>query len=262
MATFFFGRRKTPDSEGLSADAYSRSPESIARGGHTYIQGMKSAESKTSATPGAPEPQREYLIRLQGRPLMGVLFSVSCDNCGEIYPLYVGRNFVGCEPEADVYLAEESVGVRHAVIQIRNIPTEKGRVISFSISDSDSVSGTYVNGDKLGFDKWLLRPGDIIRFGNCYEFAFQPLVADICGLRQRFDFKPVRRIMYNPDLPPLHDNDVYVPEDAPEVYPNVVGAEDEFTFYGRTRKKDTDHSAHKTVPYTSGKTILLTHDGE
>lgn len=214
----------------------------------TFIPGMKrkTDKSATSDEPAAAEslPLR---IEFQSRPVAGILYSVSRDTYGEIFPVYVGRNVIGSSPESDVYLTEETVSNRHAILLVRVIPTPDGKKhITRTISDTDSDFGTTVNDEIVSDDIMPVAPGDIIRFGNAYQFAFFPLDADALGLKQAPNFAATPRVENRPLL--SNDYMTYMmPAVDNNIYPNAVGEEDEFTFYGRTKKKKEDHSNLKTI---------------
>ena len=243
---------KTQISQGATQAAnggglYGRSSDrpGIAR---TYIQGMKRKED-VAQNPVAPQQAdpRVVDIRLQNRPVAGMLYSVSCDGCGEIFPVYVGRNTIGCQPDCDVYLTEQTVSPNHAVLLIRVIPDETGRRrVTMSLTDYDSEFGSSVDGEKLGYDRQPLSGGEIIQIGNAYKFYFVAFNADVCGLGVSRNFVPVPRVENRPVIVQNIAESFLSPFDN-EVYPNAVGEEDERTFYGRTYAKKEDHSSKKTV---------------
>lgn len=188
-----------------------------------------------------------------GRKIAGILYSVSRDGSGEIFPLYVGRNTIGSEPECDVYLSEDTVSSNHAVLLIRMIPDESGiRRPVASITDYDSDFGTFAGDCCVGFDPCPLRGNEIIRIGNSYSFIFIPLDADKFGLEQSAGFKPVPRKDVNTSGPGYESAgsqsaSFYQPAAEEEVYPSAVGVEDENTFYRRSYKQKEDHSSNKTI---------------
>lgn len=212
----------------------------------TYIPGMK---RKASGASGADQSAESQAVRidLQTRPVAGVLFSVSRDNCGELFPVYIGRNTIGNSPQSDVYLSEASVAPEHALILIRKIEMPDGsKKITMTISDTGSEFGTFVNNEELEDDIVPIKAGDIIRIGSAYNFQFVPLDADIAGLFKSTNFRATPRVENRPVV--TEDYRLYmVPRADEKVYPNVVGEEDEFTFYGRTKEKTEDHSSKKTL---------------
>lgn len=216
----------------------------------TYIAGMKPRVEKT--------PEEETLvadradkIELQTRPVAGILFSVSRDYSGEIFPIYVGRNTIGNEKECDIYLSEDTVSANHAVLLVRMLPDGNGgRVMSASITDYDSEFGSSVNGRRLGFDKQTLEGNEIITIGNSYQFLYIPLDASAIGLEPVAGFISVPRYKPQPAVMQpqfAQPSAFYTPASIEEVYPSAVGEEDEQTFYGRTYAKKEDHSSKKTI---------------
>ena len=168
-------------------------------------------------------------IRLQARPLAGALFSASADGLGELFPLYIGRNTIGNNPDCDIYLPEATVGVNHAVILIRAIPDADGLIrMSASITDYDSEFGTVVDNQPAGFDKIILRGGECIRIGHGYILLLQLFDSSIPGWGRNPAFRPAERVR---DASPGANWDLSATEE--EVYPNAVGEKDEFSFYGR-----------------------------
>lgn len=215
----------------------------------TYIPGMKRKSDGTNKAEDVAEEQTSEPLHiiLQSRPVAGILYSVSRDNCGEVFPIYVGRNLIGCEPECDVYLTEETVSPNHAVLLIRVIPLKDGgKKVTMSISDHSSDFGTAVNGEQISDDIQSISAGDIIQIGNSYQFVFIPLDAD------KYDLKPVAGFVATPRVEnrPVINNDYMaymLPPTDNTIYPDAVGEEDELTFYGRSKKAKEDHSNKKTL---------------
>lgn len=226
-------------------DFYGRS-ESNPNIKRTYIQGMKPREENKSTNESVAD-ERQVRIKLQNRPIAGVLYSVSRDVCGEMFPVYVGRNTIGSDPQSDIYLSEETVSPNHAVLLIRQICNEDGeRQVTMNITDYDSEYGTAVNGQALGYDRQTLKGNEIIQIGNSYYFLFVALDAAPYGLGQVPGFAPIPRQDSEP-APFQPINEIYMPVRNEPIYPSVVGQEDERTFYGRTYAKKEDHSAKKTI---------------
>lgn len=213
----------------------------------TYIQGMKPREEVRENEPDADAHGRVRELMLQSRPLAGVLYSVSRDFCGEIFPVYAGRNTIGSAPSSDIYLSENTVSPNHAVLLVRNITDESGkRLVTMNLTDYDSEYGTEVNGVRLGYDRETLKGGEIIRIGASYFFIFVALDPVPYGLGQVPDFHAVKRFVNRPAAVAA-PGDIYMPVPNEPVYPTAVGEEDERTFYGRTYAKKEDHSSKKTI---------------
>ena len=133
---------------------YTQSPDA-ANDNRTYIPGMKrKAETAAAGESGDAGNQQTVRIELQSRPLAGVLYSVSRDNCGELFPVYIGRNTIGCKPDCDIYLSEETVSPDHAILLIRKIGMPDGsKKVTMSIWDYESQYGTRINGERLDDDE-------------------------------------------------------------------------------------------------------------
>lgn len=217
-------------------DFYKASDANVNR---TVIQGMKPRplqETQAGPAGGEEEPsRREREIRLQDRPLAGALFSASADGLGEIYPIYVGRNTIGSSEESDLYLSEGSVAPNHAVILVRRLRGADGREVTrISITDYDSEFGTVVNGERLAYDSCQLRGGEVIQVGRAYRFLLRLFDSTLPGLGESPDFFPLERKRHEPAP---HDMLLVVEEieKEEEIFPDTVGAADEFAFYGRSK---------------------------
>lgn len=210
----------------------------------TYIQGMK---PRSEAKPDAPaDPANDKRVRhidLQGRPVAGVLYSVSQDSLGELFPVYVGRNTIGSHHESDVYLSERTVSPNHAVLLVRIIENQGQRLVTMSLTDYDSEFGTSINGVRLGYDREQLRGGEIIQIGNAYQFVFFPLDAVAYGLAQINNFVAIPRKENRPAPPSVS---IEIPREE-EIFPTSVGEAEERNFYGRSQAQKVDHSSKKTL---------------
>ncbi len=239
----------TPSSIPNVADVYA--PTQGANIRRTCIQGMS---SKPQANIGGTEDAkkgRAVRLNLQSRPLAAILYSISHDALGEIFPIYVGRNTIGSDPEMDVYLPEESVSPCHAIILIRHVPDADGNIkVTMNISDYDSQNGTIVNDTQVSYDRENLYGDEIITIGKAYRFLFIPLHGDIDGrLYVDPEFKALERKDLQDGGNVIITANLYetnTPK-AKEIYPNVVGESEEATFYGRTKPKVADNSSNLTI---------------
>lgn len=224
-----------------------------------------SASGKTVIA-GAPRPQQEQQqsqnsraasasnratndLKLQARPLAGILYSVSRLATGEIFPVYVGRNTIGNEPSCDICLPEASVSPNHALLLIRKIKLEDGTThVTMNISDPESQYGTFINDQRLEDDVEPIVAGDILQFGQAYQLLFIPVDAEQSGLIPSPYFQATERRNPEPDY--RHPQTSSAPVTPPEhtvIYPNVVGQKDEMNFYGRSVKNKEDRSSNLTV---------------
>lgn len=246
----------TPNPNGKPATSdsfYSQSSgANSAKINRTYIQGMKPrSENADARVANTDDTQQSRVtdIELQERPLAGILYSVSNDECGELFPVYVGRNVIGSSSDSDIYLTEETVSDKHAMILVRIINSEKrGKIVTMSISDNGSDFGTVVNGVTVLDDIVLLKGMESIQIGNAYKFIFIPLSADMYGLSTDTSFRPTKRIQNKPLVHSDYRNFIISAQEVDEeIYPDAVGEEHENTFYGRTKEKKEDHSGKKTL---------------
>lgn len=218
----------------------------------TVIQGMK---PKKEETPGSDKTfdgnKRITEIELQERPVAGILYSLSHDSLGELFPLYAGRNTIGSSNDCDVYLTEQTVSPKHAILLIRILDDGKGgRHVTMSITDYNSEYGTSVNGEKLDFDKVNLNGNEIIEIGNSYKFIFLRIDADAYGLKPASNFIATPRKENRPAPQQVIVEKYILPNGEnidDTIYPNSVGEQDENTFYGRTKAQKVDHSSKKTI---------------
>lgn len=132
------------------------------------------------------------------KPIMGFLYSVSRTVCGEYWPLYMGLNTIGRATTCSVRLAEATISDNHAEIVIRQMKNPDSVLVS--IRDSRSTCGTLLNGSSLGFDAQECHNGDIITFGEHYEFYFILIDAKSLGLEPRPDFIPAGNIPMQPGM--------------------------------------------------------------
>ncbi len=254
----------TPSSIPNAADVYA--PTQGANIRRTCIQGMS---SKPQGGTEDAKKGRAVRLNLQSRPLAAILYSISHDALGEIFPIYVGRNTIGSDPEMDVYLPEESVSPCHAIILIRHVPDADGNIkVTMNICDSDSQNGTIVNDTQVSYDRESLYGNEIITIGKAYRFLFIPLHGDIDGrLYVDPEFKALERKDLQDGGNVIITANLYetnTPK-AKEIYPNAVGESEEATFYGRTKPKVADNSSNLTIDNVpsagSRPTILPTNKG-
>lgn len=92
------------------------------------------------------------------RKLVGWLVTYSNDPLGMDYKIYEGRNIIGRDIECNISINDGRVSAKHAVILFR-----AGK---YSITDSQSSHGTYVNDVDIELEPRYLKDGDVIRIGN------------------------------------------------------------------------------------------------
>lgn len=225
---------------------YNRSASAVDRS-KTYIPDLYRSVAEEIADEQAQQNETE--LKLQGRTIVGALFSISRFSTGEIYPVYIGRNTIGSSEESDVCLSEESVSPNHAVLLVRAVEEDGGkRELRMYLTDYDSEYGTKVGDVALEYDKIECHDHDIISVGCNYRFLLCLFDADKYGLQVSRDFKPIQRRQRVKKV--VNNNISTIPFPNVEIQPNfptTIGEGDEATFYGRTKEQDGDHAINKTV---------------
>lgn len=92
------------------------------------------------------------------RKMVGWLVSYTLDAMGVDFKLYEGRNIIGRDPDCSISVNDNMVSGRHAVILFR-----AGK---YSITDSQSSHGTFVNDRDIDLEPCYLQDGDTIRMGK------------------------------------------------------------------------------------------------
>ena len=231
-------------------DSFYSQSANLQNDNRTFIPGMRKKGEPSPDAATAPAVRLEF----QQRPIAGILYSVSRDLQGEIFPVYIGRNTIGSSPESDIYLSEQTVSPEHGLLLVRKLRMKDGsKRETLSISDFGSDFGTAINGLPLEEDVEPIKAGDIIRIGNAYTFVFIPLDSEDLGLLKAANFAAIPRVENRPPVNTEFVAYMMPPPIGPQqqadntVYPNAVGEEDEQTFYGRTTRKNEDHSDKQTM---------------
>ncbi len=103
----------------------------------------------------AGDNQRGYR---ETRKLVGWLVSYTLNATGVDFKLYEGRNIIGRDAECNISVNDNMVSGRHAVLLFRG-----GK---YSITDSQSSHGTFVNENDIELEPCYLQDGDMIRIGR------------------------------------------------------------------------------------------------
>ena len=114
-------------------------------------------EDTIFTTPGA-SPRKQQGGYRTTRMLVGWLVSYTLDNMGVDYKLYEGRNIIGRDADCNISVNDNMVSGRHAVLLFR-----AGK---YSITDSQSSHGTFVNDNDIELEPCYLQDGDMIRMGK------------------------------------------------------------------------------------------------
>ena len=164
---------------------YSRSNRQVG----TIISGVND-DNIASQTPPAPVFTPEHK-GMSGKPVVGFLYSVSRTMAGEYWPLHIGSNTIGNNPDCDIVLGEGTVSGSHATLQVRRA-RNTGRVSAW-VSDTMSTNGTMVNDTCLGSTPVDCKNGDIITVGDNYQLYLVLIDASLLGLNVNEDFIPLTR---------------------------------------------------------------------
>ncbi len=167
--------------------AYSR-PSSQGQFKGTVYPNMESY----AGNPNMPrEPRQSVSNRVNGKPIVGFLYSISRTGVGEYWPLHIGQNLIGNTPDCDINLGEGTVSERHANLHINKM--KKPEKTEATISDLGSTNGTQVNENSVS----VARPvecvnGDIITIGENYNLLLILIDTKAIGLHLSENFIDVR----------------------------------------------------------------------
>lgn len=92
------------------------------------------------------------------RKLVGWLVTYSLDELGVDYKLYEGRNIIGRDMDCNITVNDGRMSGKHAVLLFR--------ANKYSLTDSQSSHGTFVNEEDIELEPHYLKDGDIIRMGK------------------------------------------------------------------------------------------------
>lgn len=122
---------------------------------------VETAEIATAES-AAAVPATPAAVMLDAGP---ALIGRSAPVMGRTFPLAFGRHLIGRGPDADIHLAEASVSLRHAEIELRPDGAQLVNLIS--------TNGTWVNDVEIHTTR--LESGDVIRIGRIsLEFRSPP----------------------------------------------------------------------------------------
>lgn len=92
------------------------------------------------------------------RKMVGWLVSYTLDPMGVDFKLYEGRNVIGRDIDCNITVNDNMVSARHAVLLFR-----AGK---YSLTDTQSSHGTFVNDTDIELEPYYLQDGDVIRVGQ------------------------------------------------------------------------------------------------
>lgn len=196
-------------------------------------------------------PARE--VKLQNRPVVGVLYSISAGVEGELFPIYIGRNSIGSDLSCDICLRETSVSAQHGVLLARKQMNEDGEErVTLIISDNSSRYGTCVNGESIFSEKAVCANGDVIAIGQNYVLAvalFGSLdkLSVAYGFDKMADPAPVSQAAAAAHAEPKAAAPVNELNDHSTNITNASEKDDASDFYKPTKQNSQDHYNNKTI---------------
>jgi len=113
-------------------------------------------ESEIEVTPAGKQVEKK--VYRSSRKLVGWLVTYSFDAMGVDYKLYEGRNIIGRDIDCNITVNDGMMSGKHAVLLFR--------VDKYSLTDSQSSHGTFVNGKDIELEPHYLKDGDMIRMGE------------------------------------------------------------------------------------------------
>ena len=153
--------------------------------GGTYVPGMQAKRSGVLEE----QPTASTPFQQGNRPVVGFLYSISNGGNREYWPIYVGSNVIGRDPDVDIQLNEATVSGRHAEIRVRELRTSTG--LTATIQDLGSKTGILVNEQDPGYDLVRCSNGDSIIIGRNYRMLVILIDTAAAGLSPAEEFIPV-----------------------------------------------------------------------
>lgn len=92
------------------------------------------------------------------RKLVGWLVSYTLNTMGVDFKLYEGRNIIGRDADCNITIQDPMMSAKHAVLLFR--------ANKYSLTDTQSSHGTFVNDVDIELEPCYLNDGDIIRMGK------------------------------------------------------------------------------------------------
>ncbi len=130
----------------------------VVTGPHGPTRGSRTVfgdDDEGAQNPSGCSPKKEPRY---GRKLVGWLVTYSFDELGEDYKLYEGRNIIGRDVDCNITVNDGRMSGKHAVLLFRSN--------KYSLTDSQSSHGTFVNDEDIDLEPRYLKDGDIIRMGT------------------------------------------------------------------------------------------------
>lgn len=243
----------------MDNDSFYKPSGKIKDTNRTYVPDMYrqvAAEMREEENGQNSSTLPSHVVRLQNRPLIGVLYSISAGIEGELFPVYVGRNTIGSDLSCDICLRETSVSAQHGILLARKQTNAQGdEYINVILSDTNSSYGTCVNGERLNFEKVTCADGDVINIGQNYVLVLSLFNAlDKLTVAYGFDRIPDHKIVEEApqtsipsseniiggmQMNPVDDHSNNITQDIQE--------EASVDFYKPTKQQGQDHYNNKTI---------------
>lgn len=151
-----------------TGDGFGGTKNTIMDGGQETVVGKKQGHTPEYSrtvfgddveTEGADTPPTgQKKEQRYARKLVGWLVTYSLDELGVDYKLYEGRNIIGRDMDCNITVNDGRMSGKHAVLLFRSN--------KYSLTDSQSSHGTFVNDQDIELEPHYLKDGDIIRMGN------------------------------------------------------------------------------------------------
>lgn len=130
---------------------------------------------------------QERRISIQPRVITGILYSLSRNQLGDIFPVYMGHNSIGRNKECEIRLQERTIDQKHAIIRV--VWNEELWQYEATLEDKGSEYGSAVNGVDVRYDTVVLTDGDILEIGRHYRLLFKIFNTDRDALYEDEDFE-------------------------------------------------------------------------
>ena len=243
----------------MDSDSFYRPSGTIKDTNRTYVPDMYrqvAAEMQEEENGQNKSFLPTHVVRLQNRPLIGVLYSISAGIEGELFPVYVGRNTIGSDLSCDICLRETSVSAQHGILLARKQANVQGdEYINVILSDTNSSYGTCVNGERLNFEKVTCTDGDVISIGQNYVLVLSLFNAlDKLTVAYGFDRIPAPKIVEEEPQTSISPSENIIGgmqmnqvEDHSTNITQDIQEEASVDFYKPTKQQGLDHYNNKTI---------------
>ena len=239
----------------MDNDSFYRPTGHVKDTNRTYVPDLyrQAAAEMQEEEYGMHQELSDKIIKVQSRPLVGVMYSISAGVEGELFPVYIGRNSIGSDLSCDICLQERTVSCQHAILLARMQTNEDGeQYLHILLSYDNSEYGTYVNGDSLMGERMICTNGDVITIGRNY--VLQLSLFDTFGkLSVSCDFE---RISNEEKQEETWGPGYFAQpkeEQTPAIPPNAnfggqeMNTESVSDFYKPTKQQPSDHYNNKTI---------------